>query len=92
MAVLNDDEIRRRLEDLEGWERDCDALTKRFKFEDFQGSVDFVNRITPKAEEMNHHPDLAISWNTVTVTLSTHSEGGITKNDLELASRIDPLA
>jgi 4a-hydroxytetrahydrobiopterin dehydratase len=92
MAVLSDDEIRSRLEDLEGWERDGDALTKLFKLDDFQGSVDFVNRITPKAEEMNHHPDLAISWNTVTVSLSTHSEGGITENDFELASRIDPLA
>jgi 4a-hydroxytetrahydrobiopterin dehydratase len=92
MAALSDDEIRDRLEGLEGWERDGDALRKQFKFDDFQGSVDFLNRITPPAEEMNHHPDLAISWNTVTVTLSTHSEGGITASDFELAARIDPLA
>lgn len=92
MAVLSDDEIRSRLDGLEGWERDGDALRREFKFDDFQGSVDFVNRISHPAEEMNHHPDLALSWNTVTVTLSTHSEGGITANDFELASRIDPLA
>jgi 4a-hydroxytetrahydrobiopterin dehydratase len=92
MAVLTDDEIDRRLGDAEGWERDGDALRKEFKFDDFKGSVDFVNRLTPVAEEMNHHPDLSISWNTVTVSLSTHSEGGITENDFELASRIDPLA
>ena len=54
--------------------------------------MDFVNRITPAAEDMNHHPDLAISWNTVECTLSTHSEGGLTDNDFELARQIDSLA
>jgi 4a-hydroxytetrahydrobiopterin dehydratase len=92
MAVLSDEEIRERLTDTDGWERDGDALRKRFKFDDFQGSVDFIGRITPAAEEMNHHPDLAVSWDTVTVSLSTHSEGGITENDFELASKIDSLA
>ena len=52
-------------------------------------SVDLVNRLAPVAEEMNHHPDLEISWNKVTVELSTHSEGGLTENDFELAGRID---
>jgi 4a-hydroxytetrahydrobiopterin dehydratase len=92
MAALNDEEIERRLADAEGWERDGDSLRKEFKLDDFKGSVDFVNRITEPAEEMNHHPDLTISWNKVTVSLSTHSEGGITANDFELAARIDPLA
>jgi 4a-hydroxytetrahydrobiopterin dehydratase len=53
--------------------------------------VDFVNRLTPVAEEMNHHPDPEISWNTVTVKITTHSEGGLTSNDFELAGRIDGL-
>jgi 4a-hydroxytetrahydrobiopterin dehydratase len=92
MAVLSNDEITTRLEGAEGWGRDGDALRKEFKFDDFKGSVDFVNRITPAAEEMNHHPDLTISWNTVTVSLSTHSQGGITENDFELAGRIDSQA
>jgi 4a-hydroxytetrahydrobiopterin dehydratase len=92
MAVLDEGEIERRLAELSGWERDGDAIRRSFKFEDFQGSVDFVNRITPAAEEMNHHPDLAISWNTVECTLSTHSEGGLTGADFELASQIDALA
>lgn len=92
MAVLNDDEIQRRLQQLPGWEHDGDALKREFKFDDFAGSIDFVNRITPPAEEMNHHPDITISWNRVGITLSTHSEGGITENDFELAQRIDPLA
>ena len=92
MAVLSDDEIQERLGEAAGWERAGDALRKEFDRGDFKGSVEFVNAITPAAEEMNHHPDLAISWNKVTVTLSTHSEGGLTENDFELASRIDPLA
>ena len=92
MAVLSDDEIRERLGDAEGWERDGDAIRKEFKFDDFKGSVDFVNRLTPVAEGMNHHPDLSISWNKVTVSLSTHSEGGVTENDFELAKRIDSQA
>jgi 4a-hydroxytetrahydrobiopterin dehydratase len=92
MATLSDEEIAERLQGREGWERKGDAIERVFKFDGFQGSVDFINRITPPAEEMNHHPDLAISWNKVTVSLSTHSEGGITENDFELASRIDPLA
>jgi 4a-hydroxytetrahydrobiopterin dehydratase len=92
VAVLNDDEIRERLGDLEGWDRDGDSIRKQFKLDDFKGSVDFVNRITPEAEDMNHHPDLEISWNTVTVSLSTHSEGGVTEDDFALAERIDAQA
>ncbi|HEY1359132.1 MAG TPA: 4a-hydroxytetrahydrobiopterin dehydratase [Thermoleophilaceae bacterium] len=91
MAVLNDDDVAQRLESLDGWERKGDAIVKEFKCNDFAGSVKFVDALTPAAEEMNHHPDLAISWDTVTVTLSTHSEGGLTENDFELAGQIDGL-
>jgi 4a-hydroxytetrahydrobiopterin dehydratase len=91
MPLLSDEEVERRLGDLSGWERKGDAIEKEFKGEDFKSSVDFVNRLTPVAEEMNHHPDLEISWSTVTVTITTHSEGGLTENDFELASRIDAL-
>ena len=92
MARLNDEEIDERLAELEGWERDGDAIKRAFKLDDFKGSVDFVTRITPEAEDMNHHPDLTISWNEVTVTITTHSEGGLTANDFELARRIATLA
>jgi 4a-hydroxytetrahydrobiopterin dehydratase len=91
MARLSDAEIDERLAGLDGWERSGDAIVKPFDNGDFKGSVDFVNRLTPEAEEMNHHPDLEISWKTVTVTISTHSEGGLTDNDFELARRIDAL-
>ena len=92
MAVLDDEEIDRRLADLPGWERDGNAIKRQFKFDDFQASVDFVNRITPAAEDMNHHPDLAISWNTVDCSLSTHSQGGLTDADFDLARQINDLA
>jgi 4a-hydroxytetrahydrobiopterin dehydratase len=92
MAVLSDDEIEARLSGLDGWKRDGDALKRQLKFDDFQASVDFVNRITPVAEDMNHHPDICISWNTVDLSLSTHSEGGITEKDFELAEQVDQLA
>jgi 4a-hydroxytetrahydrobiopterin dehydratase len=91
MARLNDEEIEAGLRSLDGWSRDGDAISKEFKLGDFAGSVQFVNTITPVAEGMNHHPDLAISWDTVTVSLSTHPEGGLTRNDFELAARIDAL-
>jgi 4a-hydroxytetrahydrobiopterin dehydratase len=92
MARLDDQQIEDKLSGLEGWERSGDAIEKKFELDDFKGSVDFVNRVTPEAEEMNHHPDLAISWNKVTVTVTTHSEGGLTEGDFELAKRIDSVA
>jgi 4a-hydroxytetrahydrobiopterin dehydratase len=92
MARLDDQQIEEKLAGLEGWERTGDAISKRFELQDFKGSVDFVNRLTPEAEGMNHHPDLEISWNKVTVTVTTHSEGGLTDNDFELAKRIDSVA
>jgi 4a-hydroxytetrahydrobiopterin dehydratase len=92
MAVLTDHEIDERLERLAtDWQREGDTIKRVFKFDDFRGSIDFVNRITPVADGLNHHPDLAISWNTVTVTLTTHSQMGVTESDFELANEIDEL-
>jgi 4a-hydroxytetrahydrobiopterin dehydratase len=91
MARLSDEEIQERLEGVEGWKREGGAIQKEFELDDFKGSVGFVNRLTPVAEEMNHHPDLEISWNRVTVRTTTHSEGGLTGNDFELAEKIDAL-
>jgi 4a-hydroxytetrahydrobiopterin dehydratase len=92
MARLSDEEIDERLAGLDGWERDGDAIRRQFELDDFKGSVDFVNLLTPEAEGMNHHPDLEISWNKVTVSITTHSEGGLTENDFDLAARISRLA
>jgi 4a-hydroxytetrahydrobiopterin dehydratase len=90
--VLSDEEIDSRLAELEDWERSGDAIRKTFSRGDFVGSVRFVDSLVEPAEEMNHHPDLEISWDKVTVSLSTHAAGGLTANDFELAKRIDALA
>ncbi len=92
MALLGDSEVEARLAGLSGWERSGAAISKQFRRSDFVGSVEFVSSLVEPAEAMNHHPDLEISWDTVTVTLSTHSEGGLTENDFELAAKIDALA
>ena len=92
MARLDDAEIEERLSGLSGWRRSGEAIEKEFKREDFVGSARFIDSLVEPAEEMNHHPDLAVSWDTVTVTLSTHSEGGLTESDFELAAKIDALA
>ncbi len=92
MALLSESEIERKLAELAGWERRGEAIVKRFERGDFVGSVEFVGRLVEPAEAMNHHPDLEISWATVTVKLSTHSQGGLTENDFELARKIDGLA
>ena len=92
MALLSDSEFETKLAGLSGWERSGEEIVKRFKREDFVGSVKFVDGLVTPAEEMGHHPDLEISWDTVTVRISTHSEGGLTAADFELAGRIDALA
>lgn len=92
MALLEDQEIEKRLEALGGWQRKGDEIVREFRLEDFVGSVKFVNAVVEPAERLGHHPDIAISWNTVTVTISTHSEGGLTAADFELAAQIDALA
>jgi 4a-hydroxytetrahydrobiopterin dehydratase len=93
MSVLSDEDIQAKLGELnDDWEKYGNSLRREFKFNDFSGSVDFVNRLTPIANEMNHHPDLFISWNLVRVSLLSHSEHGITENDFELAKKLDELA
>lgn len=92
MALLDDSEIEARLAGLDGWERAGAAIAKTFSCGDFVGSVRFVSSLVEPAEAMNHHPDLAISWDSVEVTISTHSEGGLTAADFELAGKVDALS
>lgn len=91
MTPLDDNTIEQNLSELDGWRREADTIVREFEHDDFMGSVRFVNALAEAAEEMNHHPDLAISWNKVTVSLSTHSEGGLTEADFKLASKIEKL-
>jgi 4a-hydroxytetrahydrobiopterin dehydratase len=93
MSVLSDEDVQAKLAELgEGWEKYGNALRHEYKFDDFTGAVEFVNRLTPVANEMNHHPDLFVSWGQVRVSLISHSEHGITEKDFELAKKLDELA
>ena len=76
----------------EGWNEVRGALQRGFRFKDFREAMAFVNRLADAAEEANHHPDIAISWNAVTVRWSTHTKHAITERDVEMARRTDELA
>jgi 4a-hydroxytetrahydrobiopterin dehydratase len=92
MALLDEAKIESRLAALDGWERDGEAIAKTFDRNDFVGSVKFIDAIVEPAEEMNHHPDLSVSWNKVRISITNHAEGGLTEADFELAKRIDGVA
>jgi 4a-hydroxytetrahydrobiopterin dehydratase len=92
MELLSDSEIDSRLAELDGWEREGETIAKTFELADFVGSAQFVGKLVEPAEEMGHHPDLTVSWNKVGVSITTHSAGGLTANDFELAKRIDARA
>ncbi len=92
--LLTADEVTDRLSDLDDWSRldgDEASITATFKFGDFAEALAFVNRVGAAAEEMDHHPDIDIRWNKVTLVLSTHSAGGLTAADFDLAGKITQL-
>jgi 4a-hydroxytetrahydrobiopterin dehydratase len=89
MAVIDDSEIEERLRALPHWERDGAAIRRVYECGDFVGSTNFVAALVEPAEARGHHPDLEVSWDKVTVTLTTHSEGGLTAADFELAAEVD---
>ncbi len=92
MSTLSRDEIARRLPALQGWTLDGNSIKKQFTFKDFPEAVRFVDRLVPVAEAADHHPDILINYKRVTLTYSTHSEGGLTDKDFEGASAADRLA
>ncbi len=92
MATLSDEEIRTALADLTGWDLVDGAITKQFRLGGFPEAVAFVVRLSFDAEAADHHPDLDIRYDKVQVTLSTHSEGGVTGKDIALATVIEALA
>jgi 4a-hydroxytetrahydrobiopterin dehydratase len=91
MEVLDPAVVDAALAEGIAWERDGRELVKVQTESDFAAALDFVNRVGEVAEQANHHPDIEIKWNTVSLRLSTHSAGGITGADLELARQIDAL-
>jgi 4a-hydroxytetrahydrobiopterin dehydratase len=92
MAKLDEMEIKKRLENLKGWKVEGIYLVKHLKFENFVSAVNFINKIVPIAEELEHHPDLELkNYNELVIRITTHDEGGITELDFELAKKIDEL-
>lgn len=91
MARLNDVDRNRLLAELDGWEPDGTAITKTYVFADFSESIGFVTRVAMLSEVADHHPDLDVRWNKVTITLTTHDEQALTEKDTSLAKAIESL-
>jgi 4a-hydroxytetrahydrobiopterin dehydratase len=92
MALLTEEEVADRLRESE-WERDGDEIAREWKFDDFAAAKGFVDRVAEAAEEADHHPDILLhGWNKVRLSLMTHSEGGLTAADFDMAQRLDGVA
>ncbi|HKD13052.1 MAG TPA: 4a-hydroxytetrahydrobiopterin dehydratase [Candidatus Angelobacter sp.] len=92
MAVLTDSEIQQALVTLKGWQRQGKAIQRIFEFPDFKAAMEFVNKIADAAEQANHHPDIDIRYNKVTMALVSHDAGGVTQRDVKMARRINEIA
>jgi 4a-hydroxytetrahydrobiopterin dehydratase len=91
MEKLSEAQVEAKLEGLGNWSELNGAIQRTFQFKDFVESMKFVNTIADLAEQRQHHPDILIRWNKVTLTLSTHDAGGITDKDFDLAKEADGL-
>jgi 4a-hydroxytetrahydrobiopterin dehydratase len=90
-AVLSDVQVRQSLQQLPGWKQNGKAIERAFQFENFVRAMEFVNRIAEAAEAVNHHTDILINYNKVTLALVSHDSGGVTHRDIKMASRINEL-
>jgi 4a-hydroxytetrahydrobiopterin dehydratase len=91
MALLTQDEIHHEIRLLKGWTLEGREIRKTYGLKDFVHAMGFVSSVALLAEKANHHPDIDIRWNNVTLHLSTHSAGGLTDKDIELAKAIEAL-
>jgi 4a-hydroxytetrahydrobiopterin dehydratase len=89
--LLSEAEVTRQLTELEGWHRQGNELRRTVTLDSFTDAISVVDAVADEAEQMDHHPDIDIRWRTLTFVLSTHSEGGITQYDIELAHRIEAI-
>ena len=83
--------IQERIKKIPEWELNEDSISRSFEFDEYQLAIDFVNAVAEIAEEAKHHPDISINYTSVTLVLTTHSKGGLTESDFEVAVRIDSL-
>ena len=91
-TVLSDSEIQQALPSLPGWKRNGNTIERAFQFGNFVQAMDFVNQIAEAAEAVNHHPDIHISYNKVTLVLVSHDSGGVTQRDVRMAGKINEIA
>ena len=91
MAALNNEAIQQGLAKVQGWSYQGKELHKKYTFKSFLPGIEFVNKIAQAAESAGHHPDITINYNVVGISLSTHSEGGVTEKDFDLAGKIDQI-
>ncbi len=91
MVVLSSREVEDKIKDLEGWEVSGNEIRKVYKMKNFIDSIGFVNKVAILAEKADHHPDILIKYSKVSISLSTHSEGGITEKDFNLAAQVEEL-
>ena len=89
--LISQEEIEARLKEHGGWRQEGGAIRREFTFPSFKDAVAFVNKVAETAEEMDHHPDITINYRRVTLSMTTHSAGGLTRRDFRLAGRIDGL-
>ncbi|GAX35465.1 4a-hydroxytetrahydrobiopterin dehydratase [Nodularia sp. NIES-3585] len=90
--LLTDAEIHAKASGLSGWTIEGSKLQTTRKFKDFIAAIEFVNKLVEPAESLGHHPDIEISYNQVTITLTTHDAGGLTQNDFDLAETISQIS
>lgn len=91
MKTLTEQEITDHLATIPEWSEINGAIQRTYQFKDFARAMAFVNKVAQAAEQVQHHPDILIRWNKVTLTLSTHDAGGITEKDFDMAARADRL-
>lgn len=90
-TVLSENDVLQALQKLPGWKKNANAIERNFQFANFVQAMDFVNQIAEAAEAVNHHPDIHISYNKVTMVLVSHDAGGITQRDIRMAGKINEL-
>ena len=91
-TVLSTAEVQQALQQLPGWKANGNAIERVFRFASFVQAMEFVNQIAEAAEAINHHPDILINYNQVTLTLISHDSGGVTQRDIKMAGRINDLS
>jgi 4a-hydroxytetrahydrobiopterin dehydratase len=91
-TILLDSEIQQALQSLHGWRKNGKVIQRAFEFSDFKQAMAFVNQIAEAAEAANHHPDILINYNKVTLTLVSHDSGGVTQRDIRMAFKINEVS